>query len=70
MNLILKWPKYSFFILRKRQKTFSFQVNFIILSNELKALLLVMVDIIFQLGLVSQADNHCQLYQKVMTEWT
>ena len=64
MGLILKKPKSSFFILRKRQNTLfiSFQVHFRILIIKKHGFVVSYGWYnFFQLGLVSQSDKHCKL---------
>ena len=65
MGLILKRPKSSFFKKRFYFISKPFQ-NF---KYWTKVLLLAMDDYnFFQLGLVSQSDNHCKLHQATITK--
>ena len=72
MGLILKRPRSSFFILRKMKKMFSFYFKS---SSEFQVLKYGFVVSyawynFFRLGLVSQSDKNCKLYQVMITKWT
>ena len=72
MGLILKRPKSSFFILWKMQKMFSFHFESTSEFQLLKYGLVVSYAWykFFRLGLVSQSDKNCKLYQGMITKWT
>ena len=66
MGLILKSPESIFFILRKKnfKSILEFEVlkyGFVVSYGWYN---------FFQLGLVSQSDKHCKLYQGMITKWT